>query len=52
MFFNEKDVLLLMPNICFYDAQISLMNIFCEFSLSGAETVFSVREFFLAIIIL
>ena len=46
MFFNEKNGLLLMPNTHFYDAQISWRSIFSVSSLSGTETVFSVRKFF------
>ena len=46
--FNEKDGLLLIPNISFYDAQSFLKNIFsvsfpCQ---GGTETILSAREFF------
>ena len=47
MFFNEKDVLLLMPNICFYDAEISLRNIFSVSSLCQGQRQFSLSgDFF------
>ena len=43
-FFNEKDDLLVLPSIHFYDGQISWKKIFSVSSLSGTETVFSVRN--------
>ena len=41
IFFNEKDGLLLMPNIHFYDAQISWRNIFSVSSFCQGQRQFS-----------